>query len=410
MEVPLGSSSGLEARPVSWRQADQLVTESSHRADASRAGAKGLVASGHRPFVAVFASSTAFAFSMRSARRPRPLLRSLRTGKATSTPQEGSEKAAFWSICLVAVYISCDVGVNLCSEAASQGYQKASAVLVTSLVSAVIGAVWAVRQDGWRGLQQCVAPENVFYRSNFFASVLFACSSISLLKAFEKQSAAFIKLVGQLKLPLAAFLARYFLGKRYSLALKLNIWTISCACGAIVVLRTNLDFWGIFNKLKYILFMVISNVGANLAAESSLKRPNALPFHVIMTNMRIGEIICTLVFLFGYNLLLGLQHESSFSWNIFSGWDQTILLVVGSHVLDTWITALMVKRLSSVHKYVVKCFTMVVLFGVTWYRGKRSWTLAEVLVAVMIVLLTLQFAALSHEDKKKAAWRSDTAP
>ena len=54
------------------------------------------------------------------------------------------------------VYISCDVGVNLCSEAASQGgegfpisfllfalslggYQKASAVLVTSLVSAVIG-------------------------------------------------------------------------------------------------------------------------------------------------------------------------------------------------------------------------------------------------------------------------------
>ncbi|CAE7437430.1 unnamed protein product, partial [Symbiodinium necroappetens] len=213
MEVPLGSSSGLEARRVSWRQADQLVTESSHRADASRAGAKRLAASGHRPFVAVFASSTAFAFSMRSARRPRPLLRSLRTGKATSTPQEGSEKAAFWSICLVAVYISCDVGVNLCSEAASQGYQKASAVLVTSLVSAVIGAVWAVRQDGWRGLQQCVAPENVFYRSNFFASVLFACSSISLLKAFEKQSAAFIKLVGQLKLPLAAFLARYFLGK-----------------------------------------------------------------------------------------------------------------------------------------------------------------------------------------------------
>ncbi|CAE7795871.1 unnamed protein product [Symbiodinium sp. CCMP2456] len=410
MAVPLGSSSGLEARrAVSWRQADHLVTESSHRADASRAGAKRLVASGHlRPFVAVFASSTAAAVSMRSARRP--LLRSLRTGKATPTPQEGSEKAAFWSICLVAVYISCDVGVNLCSEAASQGYQKASAVLVTSLVSAVIGAVWAVRHDGWRGVQQCMAPENVFYRSNFFASVLFACSSISLLKAFEKQSAAFIKLVGQLKLPLAAFLARYFLGKRYSLALKLNIWTISCACGAIVVLRTNLNFWGIFNKLKYILFMVISNVGANLAAESSLKRPNALPFHVIMTNMRIGEIICTLVFLFGYNLLQRLQHESSFSWNIFSGWDQTILLVVGSHVLDTWITALMVKRLSSVHKYVVKCFTMVVLFGITWYRGKRSWTLAEVLVAVMIVLLTLQFAALSHEDKKNAAWRSDTAP
>jgi len=309
------------------------------------------------------------------------------------------------------VYISCDVGVNLCSEAASQGYQKASAVLVTSLVSAVIGAVWALRQDGWRGVQQCMAPENVFYRSNIFASVLFACSSISLLKAFERQSAAFIKLVGQLKLPLAAFLARYFLGKRYSVALKLNIWTISCACGAIVVLRTNLNFWGIFNKLKYILFMVISNVGANLAAESSLKRPNALPFHVIMTNMRIGEIICTLVFLFVYNLLQRLQNESSFSWNIFSGWDQTIVLVVGSHVLDTWITALMVKRLSSVHKYVVKCFTMVVLFAITWYRGKRSWTLAEVLVAVMIVLLTAQFAALSHEEnKKKVALRSDTAP
>ncbi|CAE7743737.1 unnamed protein product, partial [Symbiodinium pilosum] len=313
------------------------------------------------------------------------------------------------TICLVAVYITCDISVNLCSEAASQGYQKASAVLITSLVSAIIGAVWAWRQDGTRGLHRCIAPENVFYPSNLFASVLFACSSISLLKAFEKQSAAFIKLVGQLKLPLAAILARYFLGKKYSLALKLNIWTISCACGAIVVLRTNLDFWGIFNKLKYILFMVVSNVGANLAAEKTLKRDGALPFHVIMTNMRIGEILCTMVFLFGYNFLLGLQKESIFSWNIFSGWDITTVWVVGTHVLDTWITALMVKRLSSVHKYVVKCFTMVVLFGITWYRGKKHWTLAEALVAVMIVLLTWQFAALAHEEneKQKSSWRSD---
>ncbi|CAE7404487.1 unnamed protein product [Symbiodinium natans] len=407
MAVPLGFSPGASdfhqaARLVKLGssaplRADIVGTQSSYRPDASQ-GAKWLVASGHRPLgPAVLAiNAAAAALAMRSRRRP---LRSLRNKDALSS-QEGGEKAALlWSsICLVAVYITCDVGVNLCSEAATQRYQKASAVLVTSFVSAIIGAVWALRRDGRRGLYQCVALENVFYRANIFASVLFACSSISLLKAFEKQSAAFIKLVGQLKLPLAAYLARYVLGRRYSTALKLNIWTISCACGAIVALRTDLDLWGVLKKLKYILFMVISNVGANLAAESSLKRPNALPFHVTMTNMRIGEIICTLMFLFVYNVVQGLQNESCFSWNIFSGWDNTTFLVVYTHVLDTWITALMVKRLSSVHKYVVKCFTMVLLFGITWYRGKRHWTMAEGLVAAMIVLLTLQFAALSHEE------------
>ncbi|CAJ1437465.1 unnamed protein product, partial [Effrenium voratum] len=250
-------------------------------------------------------------------------------------------------------------------------------------------------RSGMRGLRQCVAPQNVFNIWVAGASMFFSISSISLLKAFVHLDGAFIKLVGQVKLPLAAFCSMFVLGKRYSISQWLTMLIICCSCGCFTALRQ-----GIHNAsgLPAVCAMVGCNVLATLFAERAFKKRNALPFEVTMTNMRVGEVLVAFFLLF-------LEHGNHGFNRFFVHWDASTLWVLGTHVLDIWMTAFMVVKLSSVSKYLSKCMTMLVLFGIAVWNGRNGRctpaSLPEALVALIIILSTLQFSALASERSKR---------
>ncbi|CAJ1401454.1 unnamed protein product [Effrenium voratum] len=136
------------------------------------------------------------------------------------------------------------------------------------------------------------------------------------------------------------------------------------------------------------------NVLATLFAERAFKKRNALPFEVTMTNMRVGEVLVAFFLLF-------LEHGNHGFNRFFVHWDASTLWVLGTHVLDIWMTAFMVVKLSSVSKYLSKCMTMLVLFGIAVWNGRNGRctpaSLPEALVALIIILSTLQFSALASE-------------
>jgi len=305
---------------------------------------------------------------------------------------------------LITAYILCDVGNFLSAELASnkgtgEGYHKETVTICTSTISVVIGVVycWCTTDRNnksttpWREVQKCFALKNVFNPWTAAPSLFFAISSISMLEAFDSLDAASIKLVGQVKLPLAALAARFILKKEYSRSQWFTMLMICCACACFTALTIGV---GKVDGLLNVSTMVICNVFATLCAEKRFKE-SGLPFVVIMTNIRIGEIFFALTInCYQHGLSGGLM-------GFFSNWDISIIRVLVAHICDLWMTAFMVKKLSAVSKYVVKCVSMIVLFSIAVWRGTNGTralpTLPQALVAVLIILFTLQFAKLQRE-------------
>eukprot|EP00913_Durusdinium_trenchii_P001993 g1843.t1 len=203
-----------------------------------------------------------------------------------------------------------------------------------------------------RALGQCFALKNVFNGWIFASSVCFSLSSINLLNAFDHLDGAFIKLVSQVKLPAAALVSTFVLRKRYSLSQWLTMLIICCACAC---------------------FTALAAEAAGEASRSAGCR---------------GKRVMRYFFLH---------------------WDATTLWVLAGHFADIWMTAFMVVQLSSVSKYVAKCITMVVLFGINIWKGYCSCNLQQVLVAAIVILATLQFSSLGSERTRKERLEGSTA-
>merc|ERR1719253_1939546 len=81
-----------------------------------------------------------------------------------------------------------------------------------------------------------------------------------------------------------------------------------------------------------------------------------------------------------------------FQWgSFFAGWDRSTLLVLVTIMGDEWLSALMVKRLSSVDKTVAKCSTLVILYSVAIVVGAQPLVLSQACGALMIVASTTLF-------------------
>ncbi|CAK9068589.1 unnamed protein product [Durusdinium trenchii] len=321
-------------------------------------------------------------------------------------PKVGDRGRGLWILFLVIAYVSVDVLVYFRGTIATPGYHKETLVITTSTVSIAIGALCAWWTGHRRALGQCFALKNVFNGWIFASSVCFSLSSINLLNAFDHLDGAFIKLVSQVKLPAAALVSTFVLRKRYSLSQWLTMLIICCACACFTALAAEAAgeaVAGLSAGLGRVSIMVLCNVFATLFAERAFKNPDALPFIVTMTNMRIGEVLFAVAFLvFGHG-------SSGLLQDFFLHWDATTLWVLAGHFADIWMTAFMVVQLSSVSKYVAKCITMVVLFGINIWKGYCSCNLQQVLVAAIVILATLQFSSLGSERTRKERLEGSTA-
>jgi len=231
-------------------------------------------------------------------------------------------------------------------------------------------------------------------------SACFSASSLGLLLAFPHFDGAFIKLLGQVKLPLTALLSAAVLGKRYSLVQWQTILIMGVACTSFTALRLggNIELGlGVpVVGLAAVLGWVVFNVLATLFAERAFKKASGLPFATIMTNMRIGELIALTFML--------LVSEPNFRLHdFFIGWDRSTCAVLVTFLGDAWLSALMVQQLSSVTKNVSKCCTLVALYSISLAMGKKPFVLTQALGAFIIVQATALFASVSLAQTRGTA-------
>ncbi|CAK0873134.1 unnamed protein product [Prorocentrum cordatum] len=305
-------------------------------------------------------------------------------------------RAVAYSAVLVVVYVWNDISVYLVGDHASRGHEEQTALFMSAAASIGLGLVVSFIRRGRRGVRDSVDPGSILKLLPVSAS--FAISLLGLLKSFPHFDGAFIKLVGQIKLPITAILSAIVLGRRYTLVQWQVIICICIACCSFTALRldsriavASVPCVG----LLWVFTWVVFNALATLFAEWAFKQKDAMPFESIMTHLGVGKML---------TVVLSLTLDSRFQLGqFFGGWDWSTAAIVCTLVGDAWLSGLMVSRLSSVTKNVCKCCTVVVLYCVALATGRQSPVLSQVLGALMIVVLTATFATLSLQQGPRQA-------
>jgi len=299
-----------------------------------------------------------------------------------------------WSILLVVVYIICDISVYVVGDRATHGYTTQTVLFSSAFISMCVGLVASAVRRGSRGVRDCVDVGNVLRLLPVSAS--FGLSMLCMLMAFQSFDGAFIKLLGQMKLPLTAVFSAVLLGRRYTAVQWQLIFLICVACTSFTALKMSSVTVGSVSivGLVCVTAWVLFNVLATLFSERAFKEAQALPFMTLMTNLRIGELLAmmvTLAFVPGFHV----RH-------FFRGWDFSTVMVLATLVGDSWLSALMVKQLSSVTTKISKCCSLVVLYAAALASGKQPFVVSQALGAFMIVEATALFATVSFQGDAPA--------
>eukprot|EP00931_Biecheleriopsis_adriatica_P068711 TRINITY_DN42621_c0_g1_i1.p1 TRINITY_DN42621_c0_g1~~TRINITY_DN42621_c0_g1_i1.p1 ORF type:complete len:415 (-),score=68.06 TRINITY_DN42621_c0_g1_i1:3-1217(-) len=314
---------------------------------------------------------------------------------AKAAPLDERASSRSWNVfvpMLVGSYVLCDVSQYLVAEFASNNYVQPTVLFMSALTSVTIGSVASLVQDGRRGLSECWKPRNVI--SLVPVSASFCIAKLFFLSAFPHFNGAFIKLLSQLKLPLTAFLSAIFLGRKYTMVQWQVIFAICSSCTCFLALKVGafeLNSLPVFG-FSCLLISIFFNVFASLLAERAFKQTRHLSFSMVMVNMRIGEMLTTVLMLAA---VPGFRPT-----HMFHNWDVSTVMILVALIADAWFSAMLVKRLSSVTKSVAKCSTLVALYGISLVNGKQPWVLAEALVALVVVQSTALFVTVSKQAKQ----------
>lgn len=292
-----------------------------------------------------------------------------------------------WNAALIMIYVAGDIAVYVAGDYASKGHEVQTVLLGSSLTSVVVSAAMAASTKGMKGLRECSDLGGI---TRFLpVSASFGLASLCLLQAFRHFDASFVKILGQLKLPFAAVISTILLGRRYSSLQWQLILLITIACMSFAVLRVGvLDISGVHDLgFFFVMGWVVLNCVGTILAEKLFKDGWKLDLPVLMVHMRVGEALTALV-------ALVLRHGLDFS-SALNGWDFSTVLLMFAMLGDSWLSALMVKHLSSVATKVSKTVSLVVLYGHGVMTARTPFVLLEALGALMIAESTALFVTAS---------------
>jgi len=139
---------------------------------------------------------------------------------------------------------------------------------------------------------------------------------------------------------------------------------------------------------------VLSNVGASLLAERALK--GGTPWYITVAHVKAGETLVAFVLLClvpGSPLaLFELLNNPSL---MIGGFTAPVWGLAAFLVGDAWMSALVVKQLSSVVKALAKSLSMIVLYLISLLVLKEAFSLPLFLVACLLANASQQFAYAS---------------
>mmetsp|Transcript_67907 Transcript_67907/g.209976 ORF Transcript_67907/g.209976 Transcript_67907/m.209976 type:complete len:167 (+) Transcript_67907:3-503(+) len=163
---------------------------------------------------------------------------------------------------------------------------------------------------------------------------------------------------------------------------------ISTSCVAFTLLKIGHCSFdcGSLAGLFFVLVWIFCNILASLVSERVFKAHSNLPFIALMTSMALGELLTSCGMLYWAPEF---QHGG-----FFSGWDWSTLAVLATMMGDEWLSALMVKRLSTVGKVAAKCASLVALYVISLASGAAEFYFAQAVAAFMVISTVAVFPFL----------------
>lgn len=223
-----------------------------------------------------------------------------------------------------------------------------------------------------------------------------------------------VKVLYQLKLPLTMLLSTVMLKRRYSVLqmqalgvifFAVNAFTsLHAASSGLLISRAGASATtgsGLLG-VSLVLFAVCLNVIGSLVAEKAFRENPDIPVYSTVANLKAGEAIVAFTLL---TLLpsspLSLQTFFQSPMQIFAGFDMTTWRLMALLLADSWMSALVVNRLSSVSKNVAKSLSIIALYTMSVATGTEVFSLPQAFIAMLVVQGSLLFSSVSDERLKE---------
>eukprot|EP00931_Biecheleriopsis_adriatica_P075824 TRINITY_DN49604_c0_g1_i1.p1 TRINITY_DN49604_c0_g1~~TRINITY_DN49604_c0_g1_i1.p1 ORF type:complete len:477 (+),score=87.76 TRINITY_DN49604_c0_g1_i1:193-1431(+) len=308
---------------------------------------------------------------------------------------------------MVVAHIACDVGSSTLA-AVKGSYSREAVMLLASLASLVAAAIACWWRDGRDGLLHALRPAR--WLALLPVSGLFSLGTWCLLQAMARLPPLLVKILGQLKLPTTVLLSALVLKRQYSFLQIQGLANIFFAVTAFMALQLdpssespNLDAGAVAGFL-FVAGGIICNVFGSILAESEIKKgADATAFYATVANLKVGECIASFA-------LMSLKPKAPVPvlemlkdpLSMFDGFDAKawclVLLLIG----DSWISTLVVQRLSSVVKSISKCLSLVVLYLTSLIVFKtETFALPQFMLALLVASGAGLFAYASVLAKKE---------
>merc|ERR1719195_117642 len=111
--------------------------------------------------------------------------------------------------------------------------------------------------------------------------------------------------------------------------------------------------------LAHTVASVLLNVLGSLLSERFFKEATSVSLYAKVAHIKAGELMVTVAMMF---LIPSAAHPVAGHSGMLAGFDWRAWRVVGFLVLDSWMSIIVVKQLSSVIKALAKCVSLVLLF------------------------------------------------
>lgn len=338
-------------------------------------------------------------------------LEPLRARPGASEIQPQASGASFVSTALLGTYIAGDVGLMLAAGAATQAHSRPAMLFTVAVLAFLIGLVISLTNDGWKGLRNAFAPRRII--GLVPVASLFSISTLAQLQALQYLSPVVVKVLYQLKLPLTMVLSTVMLKQRYSLLqiqalgvifFAVNAFTsLHAASSGLLVSKAGASAaaGSVLLGLALVLFAVCLNVVGSLIAERAFRTNPDIPVYSTVANLKAGEALVSFALLTLLpNAPLSLQTFWQSPLQTFAGFDMTTWRLMALLLADSWMSALVVNRLSSVSKNVAKSVSIIALYTLSVAAGTEAFSLPQAFIALLVVQGSLLFSSVSEARAK----------
>lgn len=340
---------------------------------------------------------------------------------------------------LMLVYIISDAGRTLLLQKALSTTVTNSTVmgLVCYVIGTVIASGLTLYTHGWEGLRLAWSPSRIL--RCLPASFLFALATCLGNLAFAMGiSSALYLVIGKFYTPVAAFCARWIMGKFYMWLewFAIIILTISSATFGILQaysVRDGIPHVGSIIAMCLVLGSAAISALASLATERILKDETDKPFHLLKVSLDAGSVLSSLVLIpvIGYiatrpqDVPWVSRPESydtcpgdSVCWDlsagtcsnpacscpcvegIFAGWHNWVLsMAVVVNTVQGWMVGKVTQQFSVLHRAIADSFSLLMIYfiGDPLLNGKSLDNHALNIVAMIVPLSTATFSVASSE-------------